>query len=111
MAIDNWEFDKTDDSAVKSTGFEKVKTVIADKLHGAAEGLCKNVEKQDGEPGTTNYRKQASEWLDHSAEYVRTFDYKEADAGIREYVRQSPGRSLFIAGAVGLMIGALLRRR
>lgn len=114
MATDNWEFDKAETTApesVASTGFERVKILLADKLQSAAKGLGENGAGQNRESGTANYRKQASEWLDHSAEYVRTFDYKEADAGIREYVKQSPGRSLFIAGAVGLIVGALLRRR
>jgi ElaB/YqjD/DUF883 family membrane-anchored ribosome-binding protein len=49
--------------------------------------------------------------LDQSAEYVRQFDYEQTDARVREYVRQSPGSSLVIAGAVGLIIGVILRRR
>ena len=95
----------------ESTGFEKVKNIIADKLHSAAEGLSQKGADQDEESATAKYRKQASEWLDHSAESVRKFDYKEADADIRGYVREKPGRSLLIAGAVGLIIGAILRRR
>ncbi len=117
METNKWEVDKTAETAAelqgsgKSTGFENVKNVIADKLHSVAEGLGKHGADQDGESTIEKYRNQASEWLDQSAEYVRKFDYKEADAGIREYVKQSPGRSLFIAGAVGLIIGAILRRR
>jgi ElaB/YqjD/DUF883 family membrane-anchored ribosome-binding protein len=117
MGINNLEVDKTEETAAefqgsgKPTGFESVKNIIADKLHSVAEGLGENGADLDGEPGMAKYRKQASEWLDHSAEYVRKFDYKQADAGIREYVKQSPGRSLFIAGTVGLIIGAILRRR
>jgi len=57
------------------------------------------------------YGKKASEWVNHSAECIREFDNKQADASIREYVKQSPGRSLFIAGAGGQIIGAILRRR
>ena len=117
MGINNLAVDKTGENAAefqgsgKSTGFENVKNIIADKLHSVAEGLGENGADQDGESGRAKYGKQASEWLDHSAEYVRKFDYKQADASIREYVKQSPGRSLFIAGAVGLIIGAILRRR
>ena len=65
----------------------------------------------DAQCGMAQYGKQASEWLDQSAEYVRQFDYEQTDARVREYVRQSPGRSLVIAGAVGLIIGVILRRR
>lgn len=117
MGTDNLEVVNREGTAAafqglgKSTGFEKIKNIIADKLHSAAEGLGEVGEDQDSESGTAKYRKQASEWLDHSAESVRKFDYKEADASIREYVKESPGRSLLIAGAVGLIIGAILRRR
>jgi ElaB/YqjD/DUF883 family membrane-anchored ribosome-binding protein len=117
MGTYNLEVDETDESATefqssgKSTGFEKVKNIIADKLHSVAEGVGENGADQDQESRMAKYGKQASEWLDHSAEYVRKFDYKQTDASIREYVQQSPGRSLFIAGAVGLIIGVILRRR
>ncbi|MDZ4184900.1 MAG: hypothetical protein U1D97_07980 [Desulfuromonadales bacterium] len=95
----------------ESTGFEKVKNIIADKLQSAAEALSQKGADQDEESATAKYRKQASEWLDHSADSVRKFEYKKADADIRKYVREKPGRSLLIAGAVGLIIGAILRRR
>ncbi|GAK56209.1 hypothetical protein U27_03171 [Candidatus Vecturithrix granuli] len=88
-----------------------VKNVIADTLHSVAEGLGEKAADQDAQSGMAQYGKHASEWLDHSAEYVRQFDYKKADASVREYVRQNPGRSLLIAGGVGLMIGVILRRR
>ena len=117
MAKDNWDVDRMEETAAefqgssKSTGFDNLKNTIADKLHSAAERLGEKGAEQDGESGTAKYGKQAAELLDHSADYVRKFDYKQADASIREYVKQSPGRSLLIAGAVGLIIGAILRRR
>ena len=95
----------------RSTGFENVKSIIAEKVHDAAEALGEKVAHHDAQSGIAHYGKQASEWLDQSAEYVRQFDYEQVDARVREYVRQSPGRSLLIAGAVGLIIGAILRRR
>jgi ElaB/YqjD/DUF883 family membrane-anchored ribosome-binding protein len=117
MGINNLAVDKTGETTAefqgsgKSTGFENVKNKIADKLHSVAEGLGDKAADQDGKSGIAQYGKQASDWLDNSAEYVRQFDYKQVDARVREYVRQSPGRSLLIAGAVGLLIGVILRRR
>jgi ElaB/YqjD/DUF883 family membrane-anchored ribosome-binding protein len=117
MGINNWVVDKTGETAVefqgsgKSTGFENVKNIIADKMHNVAEALGEKATDQDAQSGKAQCGKKASEWLDQSAEYVRQFDYKQANARVREYVRQSPGRSLLIAGAVGLIIGAILRRR
>jgi len=117
MGINNRAVDKTGKTATesqgsdKSTGFENVKNTIADKLHNVAEALNEKAADPDAQCGIAQYGKQASGWLDQSAEYVREFDYEQADARVREYVRQSPGRSLVIAGAVGLIIGAILRRR
>jgi ElaB/YqjD/DUF883 family membrane-anchored ribosome-binding protein len=117
MGIDNWGVDEPEEAAAgpqgssDSTGFENVKNLIADKLHNVAEALGATAADQDAQSGIAQYGKQACEWLDQSAEYVRQFDYEQADARVREYVRQSPGRSLLIAGAVGLIIGAILRRR
>jgi len=117
MGIDNWIVDQTGETAAefqgsgKTTGFQNVKNIFADKLHNVAEALGEKAADQDAQSGIAHYGKQASEWLDQSAEYVRQFDYEQVDAGVREYVRQSPGRSLLIAGVVGLMIGAIWRRR
>ena len=80
-------------------------------MHNVAAALGEKVTIQDAQCGIAQYGKQASEWLDQSAEYVRQFNYEQADANVREYVRQSPGRSLLIAGTVGLIIGAIFRRR
>lgn len=117
MGTNNLEVDKLDKTTAEfqgsdmSTGCENVKKIIADKLHSVAEGLAVNGADMDGECAMAKYGKRASEWLDNSAEYVREFDCKQADSSIREYVKQNPGRSLFIAGAVGLIVGAVIRRR
>jgi len=117
MGINNWAVDQTGETAAefqgsgKPTGFQNVKNIVADKLHNVAEALGEKAADQDAQSGIAHYQKQASEYLGQSAEYVRQFDYEQADARVREYVRQSPGRSLLLAGAVGLIIGAILRRR
>ena len=95
----------------KPTGLENVKNIIVDQLHYVAEALGERAAGQGTQCGMAQYGKQASEWLDRSAGYVRQFDYEQADARVREYVGQSPGRSLLIAGAAGLILGAILRRR
>lgn len=95
----------------RSTGFENVKNTIADTFHTAAEAISGKEVDRDAQSGGTRCGKQASEWLDRSAGYIRQFDYEQAKASVREYVRQRPGRGLLIAGAVGLMIGTMLRRR
>ena len=95
----------------ESTGYENVKNTIAEKIHHAAGSLSEKVTDENVQSAIAQCEKQASEWLDQSAEYVRQFDFEQADAKVRVYVRENPGRSLLIAGAVGLIIGAVLRRR
>jgi len=95
----------------RSSSFEHMKNMVSDKLHSAAGSLSEKVVSQDVDASITSYRKHASEWLDQSAEYVRQFDHKKAEARIREHVAQNPGSSLLIAGIVGLIIGAIVRHR
>jgi len=117
MEINDSVADKAEETAEesqdsgKSTGFENVKNSIADKLHDVAGVIGEKAADQDAQSDLAQYGKQASEWLNHSAEYVRQFDYERADARVREFVRQSPGCSILIAGGVGLILGAILRRR
>jgi ElaB/YqjD/DUF883 family membrane-anchored ribosome-binding protein len=112
MGENHREGDKTGETAAEShgsgrcAGFEKVKNIIADKIHEAAKSL-----KEKATASNEPYKNHASEWLDQSAEYVRQFDYEKANAGVRDYVGRSPGVSLLIAGGIGLFIGAILRRR
>jgi len=117
MGINNDGVETTEDAAAefhgpeKLSGFENIKNSIADSLHNVAGTLDKKSAAQEAPSDMARYGKQASEWLDQSAEYVRQFDYEQTDAKVREYIRQSPGRSLLIAGGVGLLIGTILRRR
>ncbi len=119
MGISDSTAGKTTEPAVEVQGTErpkcncldKAKTVIADKLHHVAAAINEKAADRDPQCDMARYGIQASEWLDQSAEYVRELNYEEADAKVRDYVRQSPGRSIAIAAAVGIVIGAILRRR
>ena len=98
-------------SADKSCACGNIKTVIADKMHKVAAVVGERAANQDAKSAMAQYGKQAAEVLDESAEYIQQLDYEQADAKVREYVRQNPGLSLLIAGATGLIIGAIFRRR
>jgi ElaB/YqjD/DUF883 family membrane-anchored ribosome-binding protein len=117
METNDGAIEKTEETAKDfqgtgmATGFENVKNRIADKLQSVAKELGEKAADPEGKSGMAQHGKRASEWMDHSAEYVRKFDYKKADEKVREYVKQSPGRSLIIAGAAGLILGVFLRRR
>jgi ElaB/YqjD/DUF883 family membrane-anchored ribosome-binding protein len=101
----------TQNCSSSSTGFENVINSIADALHKAAGAIGEKTAGEDSRSCLARFGMQTSEQLDRSAGYIRRFDCKPADAGIREFVRQSPGRSLLLAGAVGLIIGVILRRK
>lgn len=117
MGTDDGVPEKTEETAKDfegtgvSTGFENVKDTIANTMQSVARELGEKAADPEGKSGIAQHGKRASEWMDHSAEYVRKFDYKKADEKIREFVKQSPGRSLLIAGAAGLILGVALRRR
>ena len=114
MAINDWqektEAPSSDRRERGSCSCDELKAILADKIHKVAEALRDKAAEQDAHSGAAHYRNEASEWLEQSAEYVREFDDRQADAKFREYVKQSPERSLLIAGAVGLVIGTLWRR-
>lgn len=90
------------------TKFDSVKSTVADKLAGAAETLR---QKGGQNSATAAYADQASGWLNSAADYVRDLDPSELKSNIQQQVHNNPGRSLLIAGAAGLALGILLRRR
>ncbi|SDB61518.1 hypothetical protein SAMN05660653_03205 [Desulfonatronum thiosulfatophilum] len=115
--MDYQRYDKPDLTAAepqasgKPTAFENVKKTLADQLDAAAEALGGKTGDQVGHEAVAEYGNQASEWLGKSADYVRKFDLEQADADVRECIRQHPGPSLLAAGVVGFLVGAMIRRR
>src|SRR5919106_4488119 len=93
-----------------SSTFDSIQEVVADKLHSAASAL----QEQAGRRGEDNsalagYGQQAANWLDQAADYIRKTDPQQVKADLENQVRHYPGRSLLIAGAAGLVLGALFR--
>jgi ElaB/YqjD/DUF883 family membrane-anchored ribosome-binding protein len=95
----------TDDSTLES-----MKSTVADKLHNVADIIDKKVEQNRGS-AVAGYAKNASDWLDNAAEYVRDADPRKVKADIQRQVRNNPGRSLMVAAGAGLVLGFLFRRR
>lgn len=98
---------KPQSSSGNST-FNNFKSTVADKLKTAAETLKGKAAQNSS---TSNYAQQASGWLEGAADYVRDLDTTQVKSDIQRQVRTNPGRSLLIAGAAGLLLGALFRRR
>jgi ElaB/YqjD/DUF883 family membrane-anchored ribosome-binding protein len=95
-----------------SLTFDNIQEIVADKLHTLASAL----QEKAGQRGEYNsaiagYGQQVAGWLEQSADYVRKTDPQQVKADLENQVRHYPGRSLLIAGAAGLILGALFRRR
>jgi ElaB/YqjD/DUF883 family membrane-anchored ribosome-binding protein len=89
-------------------GFQKV---LADRLQKLARIIARKSATGESDSQVAYYGQQASDMLDESADYLKQLDMKQVEASVSDYVRRNPGRSLLIAGAAGLVIGAILKRR
>lgn len=93
------------------SGFDQVKSTVAEKLHTAAQSLHQTADRSSRQNDLTSFGHQAADWLDRSADYVSQIEPRRVRDDLETQVRRNPGRSLLIAGAVGLILGGLLRRR
>jgi ElaB/YqjD/DUF883 family membrane-anchored ribosome-binding protein len=91
---------------------DNIKSTVAEKLHSAADTLQQKAGQTD-QPDSpmATYGTQASEWLNRSADYIRDMDVNKVKSDVQNEVKRNPGRSLLIATAAGLILGALFRRR
>jgi hypothetical protein len=89
---------------------DSVNTSIADGLRAAAGALTRPGEA-GGNEGLSSLSNRAAEILNRSADYVDEFDLDRLKDTVVSEVRRNPGRSLLIAGAAGLILGAFFRRR
>jgi ElaB/YqjD/DUF883 family membrane-anchored ribosome-binding protein len=89
-----------------------IQTTLSHKLTEAANSLR---EKSDALSGKNrdlaDYGNRAAEWLDRSANYLEELNTQQLKRDLENQVRHHTGRSLLIATAAGLVIGALIRRR
>ncbi len=99
----------------RGSGFDQIKVRIADKLRRAAgtlSGAAEGNQLPDGAPnGVSNLAYQANAWLHNSADYIERIEPKKIKDDITEQVRRNPGKSLLVASAVGLILGAIIRRK
>jgi ElaB/YqjD/DUF883 family membrane-anchored ribosome-binding protein len=95
----------------RGASVERIQVRIADKLRKAAETLFGKTEDNQTRHEAANLGSQAGAWLHNSADYIEQMEPKKIKADITEQVRGNPGKSLLVAGAVGLILGAIFRRR
>lgn len=104
-SIQNREPSQTSNSGSK---VDQIKTTVADKLASAADALRQKSGQNSARAG---YANQASDWLSSASDYVRGIEPAQIKSDLQQQVHSNPGRSLLIAGAAGLALGILLRRR
>ena len=94
---------------------DRLQDRIADKLHQAAETLFGKAEDNQIRRATSDEAAtlgtQASAWLHGSADYIAQMEPEKIKADLTRQMRRNPGKSLLVAGAAGLILGALLRRK
>ncbi len=91
--------------------FDRVKTTVADRMSRAAQILHEQSSRTGRESELSNFGNRTADWLDRSAGYVKEVEAQRLKSDIETQVRRHPGRSLLIAGAVGLLLGSIFRRR
>ncbi len=95
----------------KETAGGSFRNLIVDRLHQLAQTISRKSAATEPDSEVAHYGQQASEMLEESADYLKQLDLRQVEASARNYVKRNPGRSLLIAGAAGLVIGTILRRR
>ena len=91
--------------------FRQIRTTVAGKLQAAAQTLHQKAARFDQPNDLSDFGHRAAGWLERSAQYVNEIEPQRVKSDLASQVRRNPGRSLLIAGAVGLVLGRLLRRR
>jgi ElaB/YqjD/DUF883 family membrane-anchored ribosome-binding protein len=91
-----------------NSAFDTIKVKVAQGLKSAAATL-RPKSLQSGEP--SEFAGQTARWLDNAGGYVEDLSVSKVKTDIQRQMRTNPGRSLLIAGAVGLVVGSLFRRR
>lgn len=107
----NRGYDDAEHQRGSGSTFEQIRSTVAEKLQSAAQTLHQKTARSHKQNELTDFGQRAANWLEHSADYVSQIEPSQVRNDIENQVRRNPGRSLLIAGAVGLVLGGLFRRR
>ena len=107
-------YDKADETAasVRDRAVQ-MKTQLADKLETGAGRLrqrATNTKKLDNAISTTKQRvvetsDRVAAGMERSADWLRNANVTSFQQGLERQVRDNPGRTLLIAGAIGYLLG------
>jgi ElaB/YqjD/DUF883 family membrane-anchored ribosome-binding protein len=102
---------RANDGGERDSIFKQIRATASDKLQAAAETLHQKADRSGQPAEISALGHRAADWLERSANYVSEMEPQRMKSDIEDRVRRNPGRSLLIAGIVGLALGGLLRRR
>jgi ElaB/YqjD/DUF883 family membrane-anchored ribosome-binding protein len=105
------EYPQTYGGRQSGSTFRQIRTTIADKLQMAAQTLHQKAERPGRQTEFSIFERRVADWLERSANYINEMEPQRLKSDIENQVRRNPGRSLLIAGVIGLALGGLLRRR
>ncbi len=110
-----FELDKSYESGEYQSGeptaLGQIKNTVVQKLSDAADALHQHTARVERPSEFSRLGQQAAGWLERSADYVSEMEPQKLKDDLAMQVRRNPGRSLLVVGAVGLILGKLLRRR
>jgi ElaB/YqjD/DUF883 family membrane-anchored ribosome-binding protein len=99
-------------SGERSSALQQIKSTAVDNLNSVADALRKRSVHAGGEAeGRPGLEQKAADFLNRSADYLNDLNADKFKTDVKNQVHDHPGRTLLIAGAVGVMLGAILRRR
>lgn len=118
MATLNHGFDEVSPSRLGAGEIEprgvradRIQGRVADKLRQTSETLFGKTDNNQPLHGAADIKSRAGSWLNHSADYIEQMEPEKLKTDITDQVRRNPGASLLVAGAAGLILGAIFRRR
>jgi ElaB/YqjD/DUF883 family membrane-anchored ribosome-binding protein len=105
------DYPRANDGRQRDSIFKQIRATTADKLQAASQTLHEKADRSGQPAEISALGHRAADWLERSADYVSEMEPQRLKSDIEDRVRRNPGRSLLIAGIVGLALGGLLRRR
>jgi len=105
------DYSRANDGRQRDSIFKQIRETTANKLQTASQTLHEKADRSGQPAEISALGHRAADWLERSADYLSEMEPQRLKSDIEDQVRRNPGRSLLIAGIVGLALGGLLRRR
>jgi len=86
------------------------RAVAAERLEGAASTIEERADDLPGGRRVKDFARAAADGLNSTADYVRSHDARRMMSDVETVVRNNPGPALFIAAALGFVLGRALVR-